>query len=41
MIFTQTKTLNFIVELPLRLAPGQGKGLEFITGHIEHMQKWQ
>ena len=24
MIFTQTKTLDFMVELPLGLAPGQG-----------------
>ena len=38
MIFTQTKTLDFMVELPLRLAPGRGQGSECITGHIEHMQ---
>ena len=38
MIFTQTKTLDFMVELPLRLAPGRGQGSECITGHMEHMQ---
>ena len=32
MIFTKTKTLCFMVELPL------GQGSECITGHIEHMQ---
>ena len=38
MIFTQTKTLDFMVELLLGLVPGQGQGSECITGHIEHMQ---
>ena len=38
MIFTKTKTLDFMVELPLGLAPGQGQGSECISGHIEHMQ---
>ena len=38
MIFTQTKTLDFMVELPLGLAPGWDQGSESITGHIEHMQ---
>ena len=38
MIFTQTKTLDFIVELPLGLAPGWGQWSECITSHIEHMQ---
>ena len=28
MIFTQTKTLDFVVELPLGLSPGQGQGSE-------------
>ena len=37
-IFTHTKTIEFIVELPLGLAPWWGQGLECITGHIEHMQ---
>ena len=34
MVFTQTKTLNFMVDLPL----GRGQGSDCITGHIEHMQ---
>ena len=38
MIFTQTKTLDFMVELPPGPEPGQGQGSECITGHIEHMQ---
>ena len=36
MIFTQSKILDFMVELPLGLAPGWGQGSECITGHIEH-----
>ena len=28
MIFTQTKTLDFMVDLPLGLAPARGQGLE-------------
>ena len=38
MIFTQTKTFDFMVELSLGLAPGRGQGSECITSHIEHMQ---
>ena len=38
MIFSQTKTLDLIVELSLGLAPGRGQGSECITGHIERMQ---
>ena len=38
MIFTQNKTLDFMVELPLGLASGLGQGSECITGHIKHMQ---
>ena len=38
MIFTQTQTLGFMVELPLGLALGRGQGSECITGHYEHMQ---
>ena len=38
MIFTQTKTLDFIIVLPLRLAAGWGQGSKCITNHIEHMQ---
>ena len=38
MILTQTKTLDFMVELPLGFAAGQGQGSECITGPIEHMQ---
>ena len=34
MIYTQTKTLDFMVELPLGGANGSG----CITGHIEDMQ---
>ena len=34
MIFIQTKTVDFIVELPL----GRGQGSKCITGHIDHMQ---
>ena len=41
MIFTQTKTLDFMVELPLGLVPGIGQGSECIIGHIEHNAKWQ
>ena len=37
-IFTQIKTIEFIVELPLGLAPWWGQGSECITSHIEHMQ---
>ena len=33
MIFTQTKTLDFTVELPLGLASGWGQGSECITLH--------
>ena len=33
MIFTQTKTLDFMV-----VASGRGQGSECITDHIEHMQ---
>ena len=38
MILTQTKTLDFMVELPLGLVPGWGQGSECITSHIKHMQ---
>ena len=38
MIFTQTKTLDFMVELLLGHAPGWGQESECITAHIEHMQ---
>ena len=38
MLYTQTKILDFMVELPLGLAPGQGQGSVCIIGHIEHMQ---
>ena len=33
MIFTETKTLDFMEELHLGLAPGQGHGSECIAGH--------
>ena len=38
LIFTQIKTLDFMVELPLGLALGFGQGSECIISHIEHMQ---
>ena len=38
MIFNQIKTLDFMVEFPLGLAPRRGQGSESITNHIEHMQ---
>ena len=38
VMFIQTKTLDFMEDLPPGLAPGWGQGSECITGHIEHMQ---
>ena len=38
MIFTKTKTLDFMVWLSRGLAHGQGQGSECIIGHIEQMQ---
>ena len=37
MVITQTKTLGFMLELPLGLSLGRGLGSECITGHIEHI----
>ena len=36
MIFNQIKTLDFMVEFPLGLAPRRGQGSESITNDIEH-----
>ena len=38
MIFTQTKTLDFMVKLPLELPAGRDQGSECTKGHIEHKQ---
>ena len=39
MIFTQTKTLNFMVELALGLAPGHGQGSEWGWGKEPYGQR--